>query len=241
MKRARVFQTLAIVCIVAVAIFGVRLWRGRPWRAVVAVNGHVLTADELEKRAVTLMEDARRVGRLAPPKDGESDSLPEYRRRAAQRWIVKEVLLAEAVARGVSVTADDEKEALARMEPRLKARGITPDQFFREGPLPEEIKRRDFNEAMLINKFAAMEVREAIDVTPGDVDARLGELKAAAAEGKPAPTRQQALAALRSERYQDGFRELFRANFAKAEIRSPEFPELETLDGFLPSASGINE
>ena len=221
MKRAAVHAVLVLLGLVAVAAGGAHLWRHRPWRPAVAVNGRVLSAGELDLRARALAADARRLGRPL--------SADAARRTAAKMWIVKEVLLAEALARGYAASAADEKAARAQMAARLKSRRLTPEAFFREGPLPEEVKQRDFREGVLIDVFVAREVRDKMTLTTEEVDARLAELRRRA----PASTRRQALDALRVERFRAGFRRLFRSLFVKCDVRSPAFPAFEALDGLL--------
>ena len=94
MKRA-IFHVVALAALAAAVVGGVLLWRQRPWRVSVSVNGRVITARELDMRAQLLLEDGRRTGH--PPA-----SLEDYRRQAAARWIVKELLLSESVATGAA-------------------------------------------------------------------------------------------------------------------------------------------
>ena len=212
---------------------GAALWAHRPWRSAVLVNGRALTVGELDLRARTLLDDARRT---AAPSNAaaftEAAALPYYRRQAAKMWIVKETLLAAALARGVTATPADEKASLAQIAARLKSRGLTPEQFFREGPLPEDVKRRDFREGVLIDAFIAREVRDKIDVPAAAVDARLDALRRTA--GDKTPTRRQALAALRAERFRTGFRQLFDALYRKTSVSCPAYPDLETPEGLSP-------
>ena len=100
MKRA-ILHVVALVALAAAVVCGVLLWRQRPWRTSVSVNGRIVTARELDMRAQLLLEDGRRTGQ--PPA-----SFEDYRRQAAARWIVKELLLSESVARGVELGAEDE-------------------------------------------------------------------------------------------------------------------------------------
>ena len=240
MRRA-LSHALALICLAALAVGGWWLWRSRPWRVAVSVNGHALSVRELGIRAETLLDDARRTEHLTVAPGHEAETLLHYRRQAAKMWIVKEVLLAEAVTRGYAVTPDDEKAALAQVAARLKSRGLTTDQFFREGPLPEDVKRQDFREGVLINKFTAKEVGDVLVVPPRDVDTRLVELqKLALVRAKPGekvkqPTRKTALDMLRAERFRADFRRLFRELFAKADVKSPEFPDLESLEAVSPA------
>lgn len=237
-----VLRTLALLGLAAAVIVGGRfLWNRRPWRPAVVVNGRILSVGELDLRARALLDDARRSGNRLVAPDREEEAWGYYRRRAAKMWIVKEVLLAEALARGYVASPADEKASLAQIAARLKGRQLTPEQFFREGPLSEETKRRDFREGVLIDKLTAREVRDRITVSAKEVDARLADLRrAASARPKPGvsasspPTRRQALNALRVERFRAGFRKFFEDLYVKASIKCPAYPDLEALDGISP-------
>lgn len=236
--RRLVFVVLALVVVGASIFGGVWLWGHRPWRTALSVNGRVLTASELELRARTLLDDARRVNHLAIARGHEGEALESFRKEAVKMWIVKEVLLGEAVMRGFSVTSADEKEGLAQAEARLKSRKLTAESFFKEGPLPEEIKRRDFREGILVNKFTQSEIRDKINVTPQEINERMTMLKKLAQrEGEKAKIktdRKTAIDMLRAERFRKEFRLLFRSLFGKAVVKCPEFPELEKLDAISP-------
>lgn len=238
MKRG-ILHALALAGFAALIVAGLLLWRGRPWRTAVSVNGRVLSVGELRMRGATLLEDARRTGSLDLSSGNGDEAVLRCRREAARLWVVKEVLLAEAVARGFTATPDDEKEALAQVAARLKGRNLTPDQFFAEGPLPEELKRRDFREGVLVNKFTAKEVKDAIVVAPAEVDARLAALKRESS-GNP-PSRKAVQDRIRVERFRTGFRRLFRTLYAKADVKSPEFPDLEKLEAVSPARPEDND
>lgn len=246
MKKGALFALL-LVGLTAVVVGGAFLWPRRPWRAAVVVNERTLTAGELDLRARALYEDARRVGRLSVPGRHLEEAQDYYRRRAAKMWIVKEVLLAEALTRGFTVSASDEKESLDQIAARLRGRNLTPEQFFREGPLPEDLKRRDFWEGVLVDKFTAMEVRDKISVTTREITERQDELqRQAQAQAKPgAPkvvvSRKKAIDSLRVERFRRGFRRLFRELYAKSDVKCPAFHDLETLDGVMPKRLGDSE
>ena len=157
--------TVGVAALVALAIGGAWLWSIRPWRVVASVNGVALTARELDLRAAAYGGD---------------------RREMARTWIAKEVLLGEAVQRSVSVAEADERAAKDILAAWLANAGTTPERFFSEGPLPEEARRQDFKEGLLIHAL----VKDA----------------------------------LRTAR----FAEFYAALRGKADVRCPEFPELES-------------
>ena len=213
------------------------LWGWRPARVSVAAAGQVVTSAELDLRVLNALDDLRRRG-LAPPKERESSILPALRRHEAQTWIVKAVMRAEAARRGFLVTPDDEKEQMERKARALKPHKLTVGQFFKEGVLPEALKWDDFRSEIRVGKFTAREVREKISVTTQEIEARMAELRKRAAEeaargGKPTvrSDRKTAIDQLHNERYVKGFRDLFRSLFDSARVWSPEFPEMERVDG----------
>ena len=213
------------------------LWGWRPARVSVAAAGQVVTSAELDLRVLNALDDLRRRG-LAPPKERESSILPALRRHEAQTWIVKAVMRAEAARRGFLVTPDDEKEQMERKARALKPHRLTVGQFFKEGVLPEALKWDDFRSEIRVGKFTAREVREKISVTTQEIEARMAELRKRAAEeaargAKPTvrSDRKTAIDQLHNERYVKGFRDLFRSLFDSARVWSPEFPEMERVNG----------
>lgn len=213
------------------------LWGWRPARVSVVAAGQVVTSAELDLRVQNTLDDLRRRG-LAPPKEREASILPALRRHEAQTWIVKAVMRAEAARRGFLVTPDDEKEQMERKARALKPHKLTVGQFFKEGVLPEALKWDDFRSEIRVGKFTAREVREKISVTTQEIEARMAELRKRAAEeaargAKPTvrSDRKTAIDQLHNERYVKGFRDLFRSLFDSARVWSPEFPEMERVDG----------
>ncbi len=240
MKKA-IVCFLAMVGSVAIVLGGYYFWMQRPWRVVLSVNNHGITAKELDMRAQTLLNDAKRVENLLVSKGREAEVFRHYRREAAKMWIIKEVLLSEAVAHNVTVTPKDEKDALEQVTRRLKSRNLTAEQFFKEGPIPEDLKRRDFREGMLIDKYTKQEVSEKIKLDPKEIDERWNELRRQSLlttkpgeKPKFRTDRKAAMDMLRAERYRKGFRKLFRDAFKKSNVKSFEYPDLEKLNNVSP-------
>ena len=229
MKRT-LLHVLALVALAAVVVGGVWLWRQRPWRVAVSVNGRVLTARELDMRAQLLLEDGRRMGQPPAP-------LEDYRRQAAARWIVKEVLLSEAVARGLELGAEDEREEIAKLESDLKPHRLTVEQYFKQMPLPEELMRRDFREVLLLRKFLKKEVDEKVSLTTEGIESCMKALKSKAflqrAHGETQrikTDRKSVTDMLRASLHNKGYRDLLRSLFEKTDIRAPEYPFLEDVE-----------
>lgn len=220
----RLASIAAIAALLAAAFAGYRYIKANdPARPAVIVGGNILSVGELELRAQTVLADARRAGRA----DVGDAALAAFRRDAARMWIVKEVLLAEAERIGVKPTKADVKEQMMRSEAKLrKLRKITMEQFFKEGPLPEEVKRRDFDDVVKVSKLVSQLVRDRIVVTPEEVEARISDTK---------KDRKEIIDEIRAERYNVGFRRLFRSLYPKVAVKCPAFPEMEKLEGVSPS------
>jgi len=240
MKHA-IVAFLALVGAVALVGGAVLLWLNRPGRTAVSVNGRVLTDRELTWRAQTLIDDAKRMENLLIPEREMPQAMLHYRRMAAKMWIVKEVLLAAAIEAGVKVTVADEKSSLAKVEEQLRSRNLTAEQFFKEGPIPEETKRADFRETLLIDKFTKRELEGKLSFNPKDIDDRTKELRELNAKARQAGAppkfktdRKSVIDMVRREKYNMAFRDLFRERFGKTFVECPAFPDLETVDGVSP-------
>ena len=240
--KQMVVSTLALIGAIALAGGAFFLWSNRPGRTAVSVNGRILTDRELTWRAQTMMDDAMRVEKLLIPEREKPQAMRHYRRTAAKMWIVKEVLLAAAVESGVKVTADDEKQSLARVAKQLKSRHLTVEQFFKEGPIPEAVKRSDFKETVLVGKYTKREIEDGLLVDTKEINERVKELrelngKVLKSGGKPKfkADRKTAIEMLRQEKYNKAFRNLFREKFGKMTVECPAFPDLESVDGVSPA------
>ncbi len=233
---------LALVGAIALAAGGVFLWMNRPGRMAVSVNGRVLTDQELTWRAKTLIHDAKRMERLLIPERRMDEALRYYRRMAAKMWIVKEVMLAAAVESGMKVSPEDEKTSFSKAEAQLRSRNMTMEQFFKEGPIPEETKRSDFRESVLIEKFTRREIDGKLGFGAKEIDDKTKELRElnaiASKAGRQPPyrtDRKSVIDAVRQDKYNIAFRALFRERFGRMSVECPAFPELETVDGVSPS------
>ena len=212
----------------------VGLWGWHPARVSVAAAGQVVTSAELDLRVRNAQDDLRRRG-FTPP------ALNVLRRHEAQVWIFKAVMLAEALRQGMTVTPDDERKERAKMSGSLKPHKLTVEQFFKEGVLPESLKMADFRANIRVNKLLAREVDEKANVSGPEIEARMAELRRRAADEaarglKPTTRsdRKTAINDLRMERHNKGCRAIFRSLYGSARVWSPEFPEMERLDGVSP-------
>ena len=210
------------------------LWGWRPARVSIAAAGQVVTSAELDLRVRNAQDDLRRRG-FTPP------AVSVLRRHEAQVWIFKVVMHAEAVRQGLTVTPDDERRERARMSASLKPHKLTVEQFFKEGVLPESLKMEDFRANIRVNKLLVREVDEKANVSGTEIEARMAELRRRAADEaarglKPTTRsdRKTAINDLRLERHNKGCRAIFRSLYGSARVWSPEFPEMERLDGVSP-------
>ena len=147
MRRALVI-ILAFAAFAALTAGGTWMWRRRPWRIVATVDGDALTSRDLDLRLKAYCGD-RPVT--------ESD-----RREMVRAWIAKQILLGEAVRRNASLSETDERVVKGVLVAWLASQGTTADDFFAEGPLPEDVKRNDFKEGLLIHAL----VREVLGKEP---------------------------------------------------------------------------
>ena len=207
------------------------LWGWRPARVSIAAADQVVTSAELDLRVRNAQDDLRRRG-FTPP------AVSVLRRHEAQVWIFKVVMHAEAVRQGLTVTPDDERKERAKMSGSLKPHKLTVEQFFKEGVLPESLKLEDFRANIGVNKLLAREGDEKANVSGAEIEARMAELRRRAedeaARGLKPTTRSDrktAINDLRMERHNKGCRAIFRSLYGSARVWSPEFPEMERLDG----------
>jgi hypothetical protein len=112
-------RVVTLVALAALVVGGAWAWARRPWRVVASVNGAKLTARELDLRAEAFGGD---------------------RRETARTWIAKEVLLGEAVQRGVSVAEEDERATTDILASWFAAHGMTAERFFKERGIESGLK-----------------------------------------------------------------------------------------------------
>ena len=146
MRRAFVI-TVALAIFGALAYGGAWLWTRRPWRVIASVDGDTLTSQDLDVRVKAYY--------------GDQHVTEDVRREIARAWIAKQVLLGEAVRRSMSLTKNDEDEVNVIFAAWLANQGTTADRFFAEGPLPEEVKRNDFKEGLLVHALVKEGLRTA--------------------------------------------------------------------------------
>ncbi len=208
---------------------------------VAVVNGHELTRAEMFQRGENLLRDAQRTEHLVFAPEKRPEALAHYAKQALRTWIAKEVMLYGAISAGVKPTIKDEQDAFGEIKRVLAARKMTPEEFFREGPLDEAVKKRDFFDAVMVSRFVKDHVRSKIAVTEKDIDARVAELKDLNVKTtKPGQKprfhtdRNSVRALLLAERETIEMRRTFRELFPKAGVKCPFLPAFETAEGVEP-------
>ena len=237
MKKA-ISVFLMLVGLATIVAGAVYLWGQRPWRVVVEVNGHVMTAGEPHARGAGMLEDAKKVEHLVVPNNRQKQAEAQYyyEEKAAKLWVLKMLMLDEALARKLKATPAEAQEAVKLMEKRLKPRGMTVDDYFKRGPLPEDVLRREFEEGVLVTKLLKQEVEDKIALTPDEITKHQAEMqRRAMATKKVQPAkidRKVAIDSLRSIRYMEGVKKFYESLRAKADVKAPEYPKVEA---FTPS------
>ena len=228
-----------LVGLAAIVCGAVYLWIQRPWRVVVEVNGHTMTAGELRARGAGLLEDAKKTEHLVVPNNRakQAEALRYYEEKAASLWVLKMLMLDEALARKLKATPAEAQESIKLMEKRLKPRNMTVDDYFKRGPLPEEMLRREFEEGVLVTKLLKEEVEDKIVLKPEEITKHHEELQRRAMLSKKVQPskidRKLAVDSLRSIRYMEGVKKFYESLRAKADVKAPEYPKVEA---FTPSA-----
>ena len=227
-----------LVGLAAIVAGGVYLWGQRPWRVVVEVNGHVMTAGELHARGAGMLEDAKKVEHLVVPNNRKKQAEAQYyyEDKAAKLWVLKMLMLDEALARKLKATPAEAQVAVREMEAKLKPRGMTVDDYFKRGPLPEEMLRREFEEGVLVTKLLKQEVEDKIALKPDEITKHHEEMQRRAMVSKKVPPgkidRKAAVDSLRRIRYMEGVKKFYESLRAKADVRAPDYPNVEA---FTPS------
>ena len=141
-----------------------------PRAVAVRVDNHALTWGALNNLATNYYIEERR--RISIPEGREAEALDAFRRRAANIFIYKTIMLDEARGAGTVVTASDRTNGLARLARTLKQkRGITVERFFQESPFGEARARREFEEGLELDVFIERTILPTIAVGEADIEA----------------------------------------------------------------------
>ncbi|HPB11096.1 MAG TPA: peptidylprolyl isomerase [Kiritimatiellia bacterium] len=116
------------------------------------------------------------------PAEQMAEARKYFEQRAAYSFIMKTLLLGEAKKQAITVTDEDRKTQLAKMEEALKPQNKTPDQYFKESPLGEEAARAEFEDGMVIDKLIQKNVLADIKIDEADVKKAIADVEKGNAE-----------------------------------------------------------
>ena len=153
---------------------------GDPNEVVASVDGVKYLRKDLDSFVGTIMKLQN------VPEDQQEQAREYFEHQIIVDFVKKTVLLNEAKKDGLTVTAEDRAEALARFEPQLQARNMTLDQYFQSSPLGEEYARSEFEKGLLFDKLLKAKVVNKITVTDDEIAKTLEEMTQANAQGEEA-------------------------------------------------------
>jgi len=138
---------------------------------VASVDGVKYLRKDVDKFIAAMM-NAQNV-----PAGQQADFRKAYEPQIIENFISKTVLLNEAKKEGVTLTDEDRKASVERMEGMLKARNMTLEQYFKQSPLGEEAARKELEDSMLLDKLIKEKVINAITVDEVTVAKTIEDLK----------------------------------------------------------------
>jgi len=149
-----------------------------PATPAVKVNGAVMTFGELDGLAAGYLKYAREREGLVFASNMLGQAQAFYRKKAAKTFIYKTVMLEEAARLKIQVSEQDRQEGLRQIAEILKRQKGTVDDFFKKGPQPEAVMRREFNDSLLIQKLLRQSVQQAIKVPEAEIVAAMKSIAA---------------------------------------------------------------
>lgn len=123
-----------------------------------------------------------------------------FEQRAAYSFVIKTLVLGEAKKQNITVTDEDRKKQLAKMEEALKPQNKTVEGFFKDSPLGEAAARAEFEDGLLIDKLLQKNVLDTIKVEAADIEKVVAEIKAKNAEAEASNKKLEAVNAERKKR-----------------------------------------
>jgi peptidyl-prolyl cis-trans isomerase C len=147
-----------------------------PNEVIASVNDKKYLRKDMDKMVNALLK-AQNVpaGQIAQAKE-------YFEQRAALNFIMKTLLLDEAKKQSITVTDDDRKAQLAKIEEALKPQNMTPEQYFKEAPLGEEAAKAEFEEGLIIDKLIQKNVLAGIKIDEEDVKKTIADIEKSNAE-----------------------------------------------------------
>ncbi len=155
----------------------------KPEDPAVTCNGDTLTFGQLDTMANAQIETAIERGMIGMEDKDRQEALGQIRPGLAKRYVEKILLVQEAKRQNLTVTDDELKAELGRIEEYAKSQNMTLDQLFESARMPKDFLMRDINEGILIKKLLD-NIKASITVSPDDIAAE----KASFAKDKEAAT-----------------------------------------------------
>ncbi|HRR33131.1 MAG TPA: peptidylprolyl isomerase [Kiritimatiellia bacterium] len=147
-----------------------------PNEVVASVNDTKYLRKDMDKVVSALLKSQNvPAGQMEQAKDF-------FQQRAVYSFIMKTLLIDEAKKQSITVTEEDRKTQLGKMEEALKSQNITPEQYFKESPLGEEAARAEFEDGMLIDKLIQKAVLADIKIDDAEVKKAIADIEKSNAE-----------------------------------------------------------
>ncbi|MBP5321024.1 MAG: peptidylprolyl isomerase [Kiritimatiellae bacterium] len=149
-----------------------------PDYVVAMVDETPLTWKEMDARAMGYMKEDIRKNHLMIPTNKLEEAKTYFRKRAISAFVLKTVTLNEATKENIRLSPTDRAESMNALVQALKARNMTTNDFFNNGPLPPAQMRSEFEDGIMIDKLFKMKVGYNLSVSNDEVNAVIATLNA---------------------------------------------------------------
>ena len=149
-----------------------------PDYVVAMVDDTPLTWKEMDARAMGYMKEDIRQNHLMIPSNKLEEAKTYFRKRAISAFVLKTVTLNEANRENIRLSPADRAESMTALAHALKARNMTTNDFFNNGPLPPAQMRSEFEDGIMIDKLFKMKVGYNLNVSNEAVNAVIATLNA---------------------------------------------------------------
>jgi peptidyl-prolyl cis-trans isomerase C len=141
-----------------------------PNEVIASVNDKKYLRKDMDKVVNALLKSQNvPAGQIAQAKE-------YFEQRAALNFIMKTLLRDEAQKQSITVTEEDRKAQLAKMEEALKHQNKTLEQYFKEFPLGEEAAKAEFEDGLIIEKLFQKNVLDGIKIDDEAVEKTIDEI-----------------------------------------------------------------
>jgi len=140
-----------------------------PDMVLVSVNGKALTVGECDEAVRLRLDPIKR--RMEPQR------IPEYTKRLKasliREFVFETLLIEEAQREGITVTEEEERQAMQQIDESIRPRGISADDVLANSPDGEDRLRAEVRTALLAERVLAAYMTNDLAVTDEAVDAYL--------------------------------------------------------------------